>query len=64
MMMEPLLTSLIVAIIGDFLFGDPSNRYHPVVWLGKLISFFIPKLKDNHSAKKERAKGIVFTARF
>jgi adenosylcobinamide-phosphate synthase len=62
MIMESLFASLLGAIFGDFLFGDPSNKYHPVAWLGKLILFFIPKLKDSHSARKERSKGVVFTA--
>ncbi|MHB8084839.1 MAG: cobalamin biosynthesis protein, partial [Dehalococcoidia bacterium] len=37
---------LILALLLDISLGEPSNRYHPVAWLGKLISFqlkFAPK---------------------
>ena len=61
MVPEYLLTGLVIGLIVDFLMNDPPNRYHPVAWLGKLIEFFIPKLKDNNrSARKEKLKGIVF----
>src|SRR5919108_4333923 len=62
---EYLLFGLAGAIVIDFLFGEPSNRHHPVAWLGKLIEFFIPKLKEdnNNSAQKEKEKenGIIFS---
>jgi adenosylcobinamide-phosphate synthase len=61
MVLEYLLTGLVIGVTIDFLLDDPPNRYHPVAWLGKLIEFFIPKLKDNNtSARKEKLKGIVF----
>ena len=61
MIQEYLLTGLVIGVTVDFLLDDPPNRYHPVAWLGKLIEFFIPKLKDNNkSARKEKLKGIVF----
>ena len=61
MIPEYLLTGLAIGITIDFLVDDPPNRYHPVAWLGKLIEFFIPKLKDNNrSARKEKLHGIVF----
>jgi adenosylcobinamide-phosphate synthase len=60
---EYLLLALAGGIVIDFLFGEPSNKYHPVAWLGKLIGFFIPKLKesDNNSAKKEKENGTIFS---
>jgi adenosylcobinamide-phosphate synthase len=60
---EYLLLALVGGIVIDFLFGEPSNKYHPVAWLGKLIGFFIPKLKesDNNSAKKEKENGTIFS---
>ena len=61
MIPEYLLTGLAIGITIDFLVDDPPNRYHPVAWLGKLIEFFIPKLKDNNRcARKEKIHGIVF----
>jgi adenosylcobinamide-phosphate synthase len=60
---EYLLLALAGAVVIDFLFGEPSNKHHPVAWLGKLIGFFIPKLKDsdNNSAKKEKENGTIFS---
>ncbi|MDQ3840312.1 MAG: cobalamin biosynthesis protein [Thermoproteota archaeon] len=61
MVPEYLLTGLAIGLTVDFLMNDPPNSYHPVAWLGKLIEFFIPKLKNgNRSARKEKLKGIVF----
>jgi adenosylcobinamide-phosphate synthase len=51
---------LIVALVGgfliDWLFGDPPNRYHPVAWLGRIVGYFMPRLKGG----AEKAKGTVF----
>jgi adenosylcobinamide-phosphate synthase len=58
-----LLFGLIGGVLIDILFGDPPNKYHPVSWLGILISLFIPKLKgDNHghNANKDKLYGIIF----
>ena len=44
---EYLLFSLAGAIVMDLFFGEPSNSLHPVAWIGKLIEFFIPKLKEH-----------------
>jgi adenosylcobinamide-phosphate synthase len=51
-----LLGGLAGGIVIDWLFGDPSNRYHPVAWLGQLIGFFLPRLKGG----AEKAKGTIF----
>ena len=59
---QDLLVALVGAIILDLLLGDPSNKYHPVAWLGRLIGFFVPMLKDNNNCtKKERMRGIIFS---
>jgi adenosylcobinamide-phosphate synthase len=60
---EDLSIALLGAIVIDLIFGDPSNNYHPVAWLGGLIGFFAPRLKDNGSncTKKERFRGIIFS---
>ena len=53
------------AIVMDLFFGEPSNSLHPVAWIGRLIEFFIPKLKehDDNSTKreKERENGTIFS---
>jgi adenosylcobinamide-phosphate synthase len=51
-----LLGALAGGIGIDWLFGDPPNKYHPVVWLGQLIGFFLPMLKGS----SEKAKGTIF----
>src|SRR5215211_4182539 len=55
-MLLSLLGGLAGGIVIDWLFGDPSNRYHPVAWLGQLIGFFLPRLKGG----AEKAKGTIF----
>jgi adenosylcobinamide-phosphate synthase len=51
---------LIVALAGgvfiDWLFGDPPNKYHPVAWLGRIVGYFVPRLKGG----AEKAKGAAF----
>src|ERR671939_1371543 len=54
--MLSLLSALAGGIGIDWLFGDPSNRYHPVAWVGQLIGFFVPRLKGD----TEKHKGAIF----
>lgn len=51
-----LLAGLGLAISLDWAFGDPSNKRHPVAWTGRVIAFFVPKLKSGN----EKAKGTAF----
>jgi adenosylcobinamide-phosphate synthase len=61
MMPEYLITGLVVGITIDILVNDPPNRFHPVSWLGRLIEYFVPKLKDKRkSASREKLNGILF----
>ena len=61
MIPEYLITGLIVGITIDILVNDPPNRCHPVSWLGRLIEYFIPKLKDKKkSTSREKINGIIF----
>lgn len=41
------LFSVLIALILDLIFGDPSNRFHPICLIGNLISFFEKKLYQN-----------------
>ncbi len=41
----------------DFAFGDPKNRYHPTVWIGKLIAKLTP-LAKNQNTYVEKLGGI------
>nr|WP_232212220.1 hypothetical protein [Candidatus Nitrosopumilus koreensis] len=48
-----ILESLIVvgfALILDFAFGDPKNKYHPTAWIGGLIAKLTP-LGQNENKK-------------
>ena len=56
--MIPLVIAALAAGIGiDYLFGDPPNKYHPIAWLGRLIGWFVPRLKGG----SEKTKGAIFT---
>lgn len=57
--MISLLAALAGGLVLDWAFGDPPNRYHPVAWLGRLVGYFVPKLKSR-SAAAEKAKGAAF----
>ena len=57
---EFILLTLAIGIAFSFLLSDPPNRFHPVSWLGKLVSSFIPKLK-HANAKREKLNGFVLT---
>lgn len=35
-----------LALVLDFSFGDPKNRYHPTVWIGRLIGKFVPRTRS------------------
>lgn len=61
MIPEYLITGLVVGITIDILVNDPPNRCHPVSWLGRLIEYVIPKLKDKKkSTIREKINGIIF----
>lgn len=57
--MITLLAALAAGLALDWAFGDPPNRYHPVAWLGRLVGYFVPRLKSK-SAAAEKAKGAAF----
>ena len=52
------LTAFIMGYVLDLLLGDPFGSFHPVVWIGKLISVLTGKLlKENDSSAIKRLKG-------
>lgn len=57
--MITLLAALAGGLVLDWAFGDPPNRYHPVAWLGRLVGYFVPRLKSG-KATAEKAKGATF----
>jgi adenosylcobinamide-phosphate synthase len=46
---------IILALIADIAFGEPSNTWHPVAWLGKIIS-----LQTRIAPKQGEIKRLVF----
>ncbi len=46
------------ALALDFLFGDPKNRYHPTVWMGKLIGKSVPYAKSKNPIT-DKINGII-----
>jgi adenosylcobinamide-phosphate synthase len=71
MLLESMLLAFAVAVCADFLLGDPRNKFHPVAWLGCIIQYFVPKLKQESSeintmtladvARKERSRSVGFS---
>ncbi|NHI94965.1 MAG: cobalamin biosynthesis protein [Candidatus Lokiarchaeota archaeon] len=49
---------IVVAILIDFIFGDPPVKIHPVVWMGKIISFLEKRLRSQNPSI-EKLKGFV-----
>lgn len=39
---------LLLAILFDLVFGEPPSFIHPVVWMGKMIDFFMQKAPLSH----------------
>lgn len=55
-----ILESLVIvgfALVLDFVFGDPKNKYHPTAWIGGLIAKLTP-FTQNKNQKLERIGGI------
>ena len=52
------IVALLLSIFLDFVFGDPKNKYHPTVWIGKLIGKFVPYARSSNSLI-EKINGIV-----
>ena len=73
MTLESMLVALAGGICVDIALGDPTNKFHPVAWLGHVIEYFIPKLKQRNSDSRsenninhteniaERARSIIFS---
>lgn len=56
-----ILESLIVAgfaLVLDFAFGDPKNKYHPTAWIGGIIAKLTP-LGQHQNKKIEKLGGIL-----
>jgi len=57
------LSSIILGFIADGLIGDPENRFHPIRYIGNLISFFEKKLyKKGGGLKLRGAELFIFSS--
>jgi adenosylcobinamide-phosphate synthase len=52
------LTILALALIIDLAFGEPPEKVHPTVWMGRLIAFFKPKIRSK-SPHIEKLTGVL-----
>lgn len=54
------LTAFIIGYVLDLLLGDPFGGFHPVVWIGKLISKLTSIfLSEKDSGQQKRKKGLL-----
>ncbi len=51
------LLIFVLALLIDLIFGEIPDRVHPTVWMGKVISFFKPKIK-NSNPQVEKINGV------
>ena len=49
---------LALALVLDGVFGEPPDRFHPTVWMGRVIAFLKPKLRSGNP-KTERMNGVL-----
>lgn len=57
------VSSVILAIAIDLVFGDPKNKFHPTFWIGTLIGKLVHLAKDI-SPKTQRLAGVVIVILF
>jgi adenosylcobinamide-phosphate synthase len=56
-----LFLPLIIGVVLCFMIGDPSNKFHPVAWLGKIIGTLSEKLRKSNNSKIQKLTGSIFT---
>jgi len=52
--LQEIILIICFSISLDFLIGEPPNRIHPVVWIGKIINFFIVRIKKRYKKRYNR----------
>ncbi len=53
------LLIILIALLIDAVFGEVPDRVHPTVWMGKVIAFLKPRIRDSNPAN-EKVNGILF----
>ncbi|HYO06303.1 MAG TPA: cobalamin biosynthesis protein [Phototrophicaceae bacterium] len=61
---EIIISIICFSVSFDYLVGEPPNRIHPVVWIGKTINFFTCKIKKRgndkaHNGLNEKIHGSI-----
>ena len=51
-----IISILFIATLIDITLGEPPNRIHPVVLIGRIINFFIKIIKNTSKYMKEKDK--------
>lgn len=62
LLLPDIILALLSALLLDFVFGEPPNRLHPVVFIGRIISAltkFIKRHSKDNNEKYEKIGGIV-----
>ena len=49
---------MLIALLIDTVFGEVPDRAHPTVWMGKVISFLRPRIR-NSNPRDEKAGGVL-----
>jgi adenosylcobinamide-phosphate synthase len=52
------LLIFILAFLIDIVFGEFPDRFHPTVWIGKVIAYFKPKFKSENP-RTEKINGVI-----
>ena len=55
------LLILLLALLIDFVFGEVPDRVHPTVWMGRVITFLKPKIK-NVNPMNEKINGALLAS--
>src|SRR5919107_449240 len=61
---EIIISIICFSVSFDYLIGEPPNRIHPVVWIGKAINFFTGQIKKKgnnkaHGVLNEKIQGSI-----
>jgi adenosylcobinamide-phosphate synthase len=56
-LLQYIVLIILSSVLLDWFIGEPPYRSHPVVWIGKIISFFTKKIKGTDSININKEKG-------
>ncbi|CAN5740335.1 hypothetical protein BH23THE1_BH23THE1_09520 [soil metagenome] len=51
-----IVSILFIATLIDITIGEPPNRIHPVVWIGRIINFFTKMIKNASKYRKGKER--------